>query len=271
MANILTGPDKEALIKLHGYDLAVSNLTKLFGWTAKKVNGKFVRIAPKYNTMDHVHLDAGEYINIEAVDTTVGSILWNKLFVEGTVEEFIPNHFFDGEVTNSHFKKFLGYIEKALRSNEINIETQLIPFLKNYEFYSMKLVTVFSPSYTQQLFQTSPGLKKKKKELLDNMKERTLDNMVKTEDALVDYAKSELKGNPGMTLFDSGARGSFGNDYKNINIMIGAVKNEATNEYDFITHGYLEGLKKEDLIAMGNLNVNASYPKAVKWCTAANA
>ena len=262
-SKVISDADKTALINLSGLDLSVSNITKLFGWTAKKVDGKMVRIAPRFNTMDLVHLNPKEYINIEAVDTTVGSVLFNKLFVEGSVELTIPNHFFDGEVTSKRFNALLGYIEKGLRDGVITVEDHLLKFLKNYEFYSMKLVTVFSPSYTKALFQTPPSIKKKKAEVLASQKDDSLSEMVRMEDELVAFAAKELDKDPGMTLFKSGARGSFDNDYKNMNLMVGAVKNEATGGYDFIKHGYLEGLKKEDIVAAGNIIVNSAFPKAV--------
>ena len=260
----ISGPEKQRLINLSGDDLRVSRLTKMFGWTAKKVNGKMVRIPPEYNVMDLVHLDAGEYINVEAVDTTVGSVLWNKLFSEGTVHECIPNHYFNEVVTAKVFGKFLGYIEEALKKGTLPIEPNLISFIDNYEFYSMKLVTMFSPSYTQALFQTDPRVRAKREELLNKLgDERTLEDMVKTEDELVAYAKEILKNDDGLTLFDSGARGSFDNDYKNMNLMVGAVKNESDGSYDFISHGYLDGMTKDEWIAAGNMAVNAAYPKAV--------
>ena len=62
----LVGPAKDKLLKLSGMDLGVPSITKLFGWTSKIENGKFVRIPPEYDTMHNVHLEAGEYINIEA-------------------------------------------------------------------------------------------------------------------------------------------------------------------------------------------------------------
>lgn len=264
MAKLLTGPDKDTLLKLHGLDLSVSNITKLFGWTANKKDGKFTRIPPKYKTTDLVHLEAGEYINIEAVDTTVGSILWNKLFVEGTVEAAIPNHFYNEVITGKQLEKFLALIEKGLINKVIDIEHNLVPFLKNYEFYSMKLVTIFSPSYTQKMFETNPKILKEKERLIKGMKDPdSLSEMVRIEDTLVNMAKDEMKGDPSMALYDSGSRGSFDNDYKNMNLIVGPTKNEATGKYEFITSSYLEGLKKEDLVAMGNMLVNASYPKAV--------
>lgn len=258
----VVGPAKDKLLKLSGIELGVPSITKLFGWTSKVENGKFVRIPPEYDTMDNVHLEPGEYINIEAVDTTVGSILWNKLFVEGKVENAIPNHFFNKEVTKKAFGEFMGYLEAGLRQGIINVPNNLLPFLRNYEFYSMKLVTLFSPSYTQALFQTKPSVKKKREEVLKKVDKTNLGSMVDAEDELLAFARKELGNDEGMTLFNSGARGSFENDYKNMNLMVGAVKNESDGSYDFIEHGYLDGLRKEDIIAAGNIVVNSQFPKS---------
>ena len=41
----------------------------------------------------------------------------------------------------------------------------------------------------------------------------------KIEKELLELAKKELKGNPGMDIYDSGSRGSFSNNYKNTAIM----------------------------------------------------
>lgn len=265
MAKLISDEDKKYLITLQHYDLTVSNITKLFSWTAKKVDGKLVRVAPRYNTMDLVHLDANEYINIEAVDTTVGIILWNKLFAENTIHHILPNHFLNEVVDGKVYEKVTKYVSDALMAGKLAIEPNLIQFLDNFEFYSMKLVTLFSPSYTQGLFQTPPAIKKKKKDLtkdLDSSK-KTLEELVAIEDELVDFAKKELDKDSGMTLFKSKARGNFENDYKNMNLMVGPVKNESNGEYDFIPHSYLDGLEKEDWVAAGNIIVNATYPKAV--------
>lgn len=262
-SKVISDSDKADLLKLSGRDLCVSNISKLFGWTAKKIDGKLVRFAPKFNTMDIVNLAAGEYINKEAVTTTVGSVLWNKLFVEGTIDKVVPNGFINEEMTDKAFDKVLGYVEKGLRDQVLPIEPNLVNFLFNYEFYSMKLVTVFSPSYTKALFQTPMSIRKKKKELLATQKSDDVSEMVRIEDSLVAFSKEQLNNDEGMTLFKSGARGSFENDYKNMNLMVGPVKNEATGKYEFIKHGYLDGLEKEDLVAAGNIVVNSAYPKAV--------
>lgn len=83
------------------------------------------------------------------------------------------------------------------------------------------------------------------------------------ENELITKAKEVLKNDPGMDLYDSGARGSFGNNYKNINLIRGPVFNEATKKFDFIANSLMDGLRREDFSANSNTIVNGAYPKSV--------
>ena len=62
-----------------------------------------------------------------------------------------------------------------------------------------------------------------------------------------------------MDLYVSGARGSIGNNYKNINLMRGAVKNTQTGGYDVITKSLMDGLDKKDMAAHSNQIVQGAY------------
>ena len=86
--------------------------------------------------------------------------------------------------------------------------------------------------------------------------------MTEIEDELVADSRKILKNDTGMTLFDSGARGSFDNDYKNMNLMVGPVKIPGTDDFDMITSNYIEGIKKDEIVAASNSLVSAVYPKA---------
>lgn len=80
---------------------------------------------------------------------------------------------------------------------------------------------------------------------------------------LLDVARDTIKGDPGKTLFDSGSRGSFENDFGNMFVAVGPVENPVTGEFDFMKSNYITGISKEDLVAAGNIIVNAEYPKAI--------
>ena len=66
-----------------------------------------------------------------------------------------------------------------------------------------------------------------------------------------------------MDLYVSGARGSIGNNYKNMYLMRGAIKNNMTGKYEIITGSLLDGLQKENIDAHSNSILSGAFPKAV--------
>lgn len=264
MAKLLKAEEKKELLAIEQSSLSVSKITVLFGKTTTKEAGKFVVKPPKFDVRDRLHLDAGEYINVNAVDTTVGSFLFNKLMVEGMLEEIIPNHYYNEVVDKKGFGKLLDRISSGVMMGKIPVNPTLIKWLKQYEFYSMKACTIFSPSYTEGLLKKNIAVQKEKEKLLENKQINSVTDMTDIEDALVDKSRKILKDDKGMTLFDSGARGSFDNDYKNMNLMLGPVAVPGSDgEFDMVESNYIEGLQKKDLVAAGNVVVNSVYPKAI--------
>lgn len=264
MAKMITKEQKNELLSIKQEDLSVSALTKLFGKTTTKENGKFIIKEPKFDLRAPMHLDAGEYINKEAVDTTVGKFVFNKLMVEGMLESIIPNGYYNVVIDKKGFGKLLDIISEGLMMGKIQVEPTLIKWLKQYEFYGLKACTIFSPSYSEGLLRKNPKVQKEKERLLKDKEIKSTSDMTDIEDALVKSSKEILQKDSGMTLFDSGARGSFDNDYKNMNLMLGPVAIPGSDgEFDMVTSNYIDGLQKEDLVACGNSVVNSAYPKAV--------
>ena len=261
---LISKAEKQELLSLQQDKLSVSMISKLFGKTTTKKDGKFIINEPKFNVRDLMHLDAGEYINKTAVDTTVGSFLFNKIMVEGMLEEIIPNGYYNEVIDKKGFGKLVNYISEAIMMEKIPVNPTLIKWLKQYEFYGMKACTIFSPSYSEGLLRQNTKIQKEKDKILKSANIETPQDMAEIEDAVVASAKKTLQNDTGMTLFDSGARGSFDNDYKNMNLMLGPVAIPGSDgKFDMVTSNYIDGLQKEDLVAMGNNVVNSAYPKAV--------
>ncbi len=265
MAKSLTAEDRKFLLSLKQEDLGVKMITRLFGKTAEKKDGKMVIHPPRFDTKSKLYLKKGEYINKKDVETTVGSFLFNKLMIEGMLEEIIPDGYYNEVIDKKGFGKLQGYISQGLMEEELPVTPNLTKWLKHYELYGMKLSTIFSPSYSQSMLKKNPEVDKEKEELLKKNPNANLDKMVEIEDKLVASARKKLKGDTGMTIFDSGARGTFDNDYKNMNLMLGPVAIPGKDgQFDFVTSNYIDGLKKEDMVASGNSIVSAAYPKAIK-------
>lgn len=259
---VLSDIKKMELLKLDPNTITVDQISKLFGYTCK--SGTFDVTPPYFDTKDTVHLEANEYINEEAIDTTVGSILFNKLMVEGSgITKIIPGGFYDGEINAKMFDKMVGLISVAVREEKISIEPTVVEFLRNWENWGLRLVPIFSPAYTMGLIKPDPTLRKLTDETLAKANLDRVEDMIKVEDELVAAAHKITDGDVGKSVFTSGARGSFENDYKNMSVFIGPVQNPVTGKYDFMSSNYMTGLKKTDLVGAGNLIVNAEYPKAI--------
>lgn len=258
---ILPNHLKKELIAIPPKSLTRTKIADLFGYTTTL--GGFDVKPPKFNPRDKVHLEPKEYINVEAVDTNVGIILFNKLMVEGKLEDIVPNRFYNEVVTKKKFSKLSQMVGDALRTGKIDIEPTVAQFLTDYEFWGLSLVAIFSPSYTMGMIKPNPTLVKKTKDAIQNSDLQRVEDMIKTENELVKVAHQVTQREPGKTLFDSGSRGSFENDFKNMAVFIGPVENPVTGEYDFMTSNYMSGLKKEDLVGAGNIIINAEYPKAI--------
>ena len=245
--------------------MGIKLITRLFGKSHTIENGKMVVKNPQFDTKTKLHLKKGEYINKQDVETTVGSFLFNKLMVEGMLEACIPGGYFNEVIDDKGMGNLQKFISMGIMEKIIPVDPNLTKWLKQYEFYGMKLSTIFSPSYTERLLKHDIHTMKERDQLFSKETDISdVTKMVNIEDKLVDTARKNLKGDPGMSLFDSGARGSFGNDYKNMNLSLGAVQKPGKDgEFFFVKSNYIDGLQKEDLLAAGNVIVNSSHPKAI--------
>ena len=264
----LSEEKKARLMALDKDSLDIRTITKLFGYSTKsdtKDKKKAFEVRePDFNLRDTFILEAGEYINNDKIETTVGKFLFNKLMIEGTeLTKIVPNGYYNVEVDASALKKLSKMVANGCMQGVYEVVPTIPDYLKKYEFWGLCLVTIFSPSYSIETILPNPILEKRKRELLDNARSHNLNDLTQVEDQLVDEAKRVLDGTPGMYMFNSGARGSFSTDYKNMMLAIGAVENPITGEVDFMKSSYMTGIRKEDIPAAANSIVNAEHPKAI--------
>ena len=220
---------------------------------------------PKYNPYDILEVPAGSFGNAKknknAFKTTIGLWIYNKSFIEpiSDVLGYI-NHTVDaGEI--SKINKILSH---ALLEDKISLQQ-----FKDYNIQSQVLLGSSSHicgSHTDKIFDMYPAITKKKKELYKKYKEH-LDNnellyIKKFEDELIDWAKEELKDDEFSDLFNSGARSSWGNNFKNMYLTRGAVK-LSDESYVFVMESYMDGLDKEHAAAVNDAAVGGPYSRAV--------
>lgn len=261
---MVTQKDKEYLLSIKPQDINYDLLVELFGDKCERVNGKVHRKGSRFNTYDEFILKPGEYFNKTQVTTNVGLFIYNKFIVEGRFEDIL------GYWNNTIDKKQLGALEsklsKALLNKHITVE-QMVQYLDRTQWLSMKFHAVISGSFTMGTLKPNAKamavrdkyVKEHKKEL----DEGDVTTAIKMEREVMETAKNELKNDSGMDLYDSGARGSFGNNYKNISLMKGPVYNPILGRAEIVTTNFMEGIAKKDIATYANGVIAGAYPKAV--------
>lgn len=254
----LSEKDKEYLLNLKPEEYTFSKIMELIAY---RKNSK-----PKYNSYDTIELKKGDYFNKTDVITNVGLIIFNKVLIERDLVDVVG--YWNETVTGGSLKKLTNTINDALMNDEIDTKT-FIRFLDRLQKLSMKINSPITVSFTEKTTTTLPEVKKRKAELFEENKEALEKGDVivaaKIEKELVQLAEDIVKDDPGYMLYASGARGSFGNNYKNINIMRGPIKSltSTTGAYDIVQNSFNEGIRKEDIPAMASSVISGAYPKAV--------
>lgn len=197
--------------------------------------------------------------------TTVGLWIFNKAFIEQDLFDLF--HYIDEPIGKKVHNKINTELSYAVLEDKITLEV-----LKRFETKVQKfmpLVSVLSASYTDKMLTVSSSVNKKKKELLKKyakgVEERDPKVMDQIEKELLEYSKELLKDDPSMDMFNSGARASFGNNFKNMFVSKGAVKHpDPTKGYDLITSSYMDGISKEDYPAFAASLAAGPYSRAKK-------
>jgi hypothetical protein len=156
-----------------------------------------------------------------------------------------------------------------LAEEKISIESYK-KFL-DYTQYFMPYETILAPNHTEAVLTFSKTIQKKKAELIKANKE-ALDKgditiAKKIEDELIAYAKDILKDDPGLDVYMSGAGGSIDNNFKNLYLMKGAVRNPdptAKQEFNIMESNFTDGVSADEYSLLANTLAAGPYARAKK-------
>ncbi len=198
--------------------------------------------------------------NTSKFTTTVGLWIFNRCFIEplSDVLGYI-NYSVTGDVYGDLNKK----ISYALLEDKITVRQ-----LKNFIIQSQILMgccSALAPSHTETFFAMEEAIAKKKAELEKQYKEQIensdLVTMKKMEGELIDYAKDILKDDEGRDMYDSGARSSYSNNFKNMYIMRSGIK-KTDGSIKVVTSSYIEGMDPKDFADINDASVGGPYSRS---------
>lgn len=258
---VLSKEDKDKLLKLTPDDVTFDFIKSMFMDTYNRKAGKIIPSRIKFSNT--FFLEPGEFHNKGRIKTNVGLYVFNMYLLH----DFFG---FMDYVNDPINKKELGKIEKKISEGLLTDKikpAQMGKYLNRIQWYTMQVHSMVSGSFTMNSIKPQKSVIAKRDKLLKENRE-SIDNgdiivATRIEKELLKDAKQALVNDPGMDLYDSGARGSFGNNFKNISVMKGPVVNPITGKFDIVETNFMEGIRKENIHTMGNSVISAAYPKAV--------
>ena len=247
-------------------DFTFEFLVDTFGTTTSIANGiKSTKTdKAKYNMNDIINIKI-PYLGFTG-KTTLGRLLYAKIVLEQSGVADIVG-FINEPITDGRHSKIEKVLANALKDDKIPV-ANMYKYVDIRDWLGLQLHAVICTSFTMKSLRKPKEVDDLHKELLKKYKVELDKNNEKVseliENTLIAKTKEVLKDDIGMDLYLSGARGSINNNFKNINLTRGAVKNLQTGGYDIIKGSLMDGLDKRDMASHSNTILMGAYPKAVR-------
>ena len=221
---------------------------------------------PRFNPYDTIDIPAGVYGNTKKnknkFRTTIGLYIFNK----GSIEEFSD---ILGYINKTVDKKVYGSINEklsyALLENKISLD-RFKRFLLQGQIY-MSCCSAIAPSHTEAIFDLHKAVTVKKKELNKKyakaIEEKDVAKMTEYEKELIDFAKDYLKDDPSADMYNSGARSSWENNFKNMYLTRNPLQ-KTDGTYAISTDSYMDGMDPKDFADINDAAVAGPYSRSNK-------
>lgn len=235
---------------------------------------------PKFYPYDMIEVPIGAYggklpdgkekKNKNRFTTGVGRLIFNKFMFESVPELLDLVGYIDEDVTKKVYEGCLNNMGYWMMEDKLSEKTYKDFCKKSQKM--MPYVSILAPNHSDNMLTITKQINKKKEQLLKEHKDELAakdDASVRVFDEisqeLLDYARELMKDDPAMDMFLSGGGGDFNNNFKNMFIMRGAVKDPQPNKgYNLITSNYMDGINKEEYSAIANTLAAGPYARSKK-------
>lgn len=260
----VTSPkDIEYLVSITEKDITTTFIMELFG--------EF-KSGQRFHPYDIITIPAGSYgpdkhKNKNQFTTTVGIWVFNKYFIEPHLFDLF--HYINETITSKLFKKINNTLSEAVLEDKLPLE-----YLKDFMMKTQKCmpyISILAPNYTNKMLSCSVAIDKKKQELYKKYKDQIEkgDEIAanKMEKELLQWAIDYMGDDPSMDMFISGARGSIPNNFKNMFVMKGVIKDpdpNAKQKYNVAMSNYIDGISPDEYALFANSLAAGPYARAKK-------
>lgn len=221
-----------------------------------------------FDPTDSFTLPKGKLYNDKSLKTTIGRYIFNL----ATLTKRTGPHV--GYINFPIDKSGMGKVENKMSEllmNDIISVDDFSDWIDRLQWLGFSVSDYVNPPLTTKMLMLPDNVKKRKEMLLskeENRKALQDDKSVilagKIEKDLLDMAKDELKDLPDMDIYDSGSRGSFGNNYKMTAVSRGVVASVSNpDEINISMASIDDGIPPEERYIYADVLTNASYSRAI--------
>ena len=259
------------ILKITQQDISKDVIMELFG---SFDNGK--SLIHHYDTFDvppgafkFVNSKGKEVSNSNSFVTTFGIWIFNIYLINGFGFSGLFNGYINDNINKKKFGKIHQTIIYALLEDKIPIE-QYKKFVIYCDFI-MPWETILSPAQTEKLLACTREINKLKAKLIKENQEAfdkgdpsVIENVEKQ---LIAFAREYLKDDPSLDAYESGAGGTFDNNFKNMYIMKGVIRDpdpNAKQEYHAASSSFIDGISSDEYALLANSLAGGPYSRSKK-------
>lgn len=279
-------PTKPALSDIKGIKIDSNNLVSyLLALTEEDINYAFImnlfgefgdkRLCNPYDTFTvptgafSFNKNGKVVSNKRPFTTTVGLWVYNIFFFrDAGLSEFIGGYI-NSTVNNKAYGNIDQKLSYALLEDKISSE-QFRRYMEKTQFI-MPFESVLSPNQTEFMMCATKEINKKKAELYKKYKKEidagNITVAEQMEKELLDFASEYMDGDPSLDTLESGGAGSFKNNFKNMFIMKGAMRDpdpNAKKQYNVALSNYMDGISADEYSIVANSLAAGPYSRGKK-------
>lgn len=257
----------ELILKTDIKDIGKRFIESLFASYHDKASGEYKEAPFRPEMNIKLTHDLYPYVK-EPILTTLGMLIFNRYVLErtGIIEHL---GYWNTPLTSKATGKLSRDINNLL-IHDIITPDQLADYIDSRDAIGFWCCAFLGTSVTPALIRPMENVNKRKQELFEQKKEKltsnnAVDRLIASNEIEAELCKmvnENLKNDPGYDMYASGIV-NLANNYKNINVMRGAVYNEITGNFDVVENSLMDGVTKKDIPAFANSVVAGAYPSAV--------
>ena len=257
------------LLVIKQSDITYSTIMNLLGsFNGKKLCNQYDTFMVPVGVYSFTDNKGKVVSNKEPFKTTIGIWLFNIFFIRDFGFGFIFGYI-NKNIDKKGFNSINQDLIYALIEDKIEVK-EYKRFLDYTQFF-MPFETILSPNHSENMLACTKLIEKKKQEYLKKYKDEIKNGNIiiaeNMEKELLAYAKEILKDDPALDVYLSGAGGSFDNNFKNMYVMKGPIRDpdpNAKQQFNIATSNFMDGIAADEYSLLANALSAGPYARSKK-------